>query len=117
MYNNYSIAGASVAGPATASMLPLDFPLGPQTEPFWLVLGGFAIFAALSAAKRIAPTWSQLVDEPSTETTAPEIAAHEVAPVSTPTRGQARASARSYRGAHRRPRVGLARRAAEGAVA
>lgn len=61
MYNNYSIAGASIAAPTTASFLPLDFPLGPSTEPFWLLLGGFAIFAALSAAKRIAPTWSQLI--------------------------------------------------------
>ncbi|QQS02076.1 MAG: hypothetical protein IPK37_06850 [Austwickia sp.] len=61
MYNNYSIAGASIAAPTSASFLPLDFPLGPSTEPFWLLLGGFAIFAALSAAKRIAPTWTQLV--------------------------------------------------------
>lgn len=65
MYHNAGALGIIVATPATASVLPLDFPLGPQTEPFWFVLGGFAIFAALQAAKRIAPTWADLTgDEP-----------------------------------------------------
>lgn len=61
MYNNFSAASLSVTAPAAASTMPLDFPLGPQTEPYWLVLGGFAIFAALLAVKRIAPTWTDLV--------------------------------------------------------
>ncbi len=63
MYNNFSAAGISAVAPTTAAMLPLDFPLGTQTEPLWLVLGGFAIFAALQAVKRIAPTWHEMVDD------------------------------------------------------
>lgn len=60
MYNNVGSFGFSIATPATAAMLPMDFPLGIHTEPFWLVIGGFAIFAACQAVKRIAPTWHEL---------------------------------------------------------
>lgn len=63
MYSNFSAAAFSATAPATAAVLPLDFPLGLDTEPLWLLLGGFAIFAALQAVKRIAPTWSDITGD------------------------------------------------------
>lgn len=61
MYHHCGAFTFSVATPATAAMLPLDVPLSSGSGPLWLTLGGFAIFAACSAVKRIAPTWDDLV--------------------------------------------------------
>lgn len=69
MYCNPGATVSFATPAAAASVMPMEFPLNAQTEPLWLVLGGFAIFAAGQAAKRIAPTWTDIAGATETATT------------------------------------------------
>ncbi len=62
MYNNPTGAAVGVSGVSLAAAMPFAPGLS-WGEPLWMVLGSFALLAAGSAVRRIAPTWRQMTGE------------------------------------------------------